>query len=82
MMTHDHVKIAVVGSSTSGGEVVPAQQLDEAIWLLLQSPLYAMGLAAGDTLRIVNHEVGTFEHIARGGNVAVQFYVSEWDRST
>jgi len=38
MMTHDHVKIAVVGSSTSGGEVVPAQQLDEAIWLLLQSP--------------------------------------------
>lgn len=78
-MVDDHVNIAVVGSATTGVEPVPAQQLEEGVWLLLRSPLYAMGTAAGDTIRIVNHEIGGFEVIERGHNIAVQFYLSEWD---
>ncbi|WP_137940516.1 DUF4265 domain-containing protein [Chitinivorax sp. B] len=77
VMTHDHVNVAVEGSGTSGVELVPAQHLGDGNWLVLRSPLYALQLAAGDTIRIVNNEVGTFEVVSRGGNVAVQFYLSE-----
>lgn len=74
---HDHVSIAVEGASTSGVELVPAQRLEDGNWLLLRSPLYAMQLAAGDTIRVANSEAGTFSIVARGGNVAVQFYLPE-----
>ncbi|MCD2515607.1 DUF4265 domain-containing protein [Massilia sp. G4R7] len=77
-MAHDHADIAVDGSATTGVEKVSAHQLEEGIWLLLRSPLYAMGLAAGDTIRILDHEVDAFEVVARGGNVAAQFYLAEW----
>jgi len=76
-MAHNHVKVAVEGSATSGVESVPAQSLGDSNWLLLRSPLYALQLAAGDTIRITNQEAGTFEIVARGGNVAIQFYLSE-----
>jgi hypothetical protein len=76
-MEHHHVKVAVKGSATSGVESVPAQRLGANNWLLLRSPLYALQLAAGDTIKITNQEAGTFEIVARGGNVAVQFYLSE-----
>ncbi len=36
-----------------------------------------MQLAAGDTIRVTNIEVGTFDIVARGGNIAVQFYLPE-----
>jgi hypothetical protein len=75
-MSHDHVQVAVEGSTTSGVENVPAHNLGDNTWLLLRSPLYALQLAAGDTIRITN-ETGEFEVIARGGNVAVQFYLAE-----
>ncbi len=76
-MAHHHVKVAVEGSATSGVELVPAQHLGADNWLLLRSPLYALQLAAGDTIRITSQEAGTFEIVARGGNVAIQFYLSE-----
>lgn len=74
---HDHVAVAVDGVTTRGVELVPAKLLSDGNWLLLRSPLYAMQLAAGDTIRIANSNVGSFDIVARGGNVAVQFYLSE-----
>lgn len=76
-MTHDHVQVAVEGSVRGGQEFVPAQKLGDNIWRLLRSPLYALQLAAGDTIRMISSEVGAFEVVARGGNVAVQFYLAE-----
>ena len=78
-MSHDHVQVAVEGSTTSGVEHVPAHNLGDHTWLLLRSPLYALQLAAGDTIRITNETTGEFEFIARGGNVAVHFYLAERD---
>jgi len=77
MMAHDHVNVAVDGSATKGVGPVPARQLEDGSWLLLHSPLYALQLAAGDTIRIVDNETGTFDVLAHGGNVVVQFYLSE-----
>lgn len=76
-MMHNHVKVAVKGSATSGVELVPAQSLGDNNWLLLTSPLYALQLAAGDTIKITDHETGKFEIVARSGNVAIQFYLPE-----
>jgi Domain of unknown function (DUF4265) len=76
-MNHNHVKVAVEGSITRGVESVPAKSLGDNNWLLLNTPLYAVQLAAGDTIRIINQETGTFEIIVHGGNVAIQFYLSK-----
>jgi hypothetical protein len=76
-MAHDHVPVAVEGSATSGVEFVPAQQLGVGKWLLLRSPLYALQLAAGDTIQMAENGAGVFEVVARGGNVAVHFYLPE-----
>jgi hypothetical protein len=75
-MSHDHVQVAVEGSTTSGVENIPAHNLGDGTWRLLRSPLYALQLAAGDTIRITN-KAGAFEVIAHGGNVAIQFYLAE-----
>lgn len=77
VLVHDHVRVAVEDSGTSGVELVPAHHLGVGRWLLLRSPLYALQLAAGDTIQIANNEAGTFEVVARGGNVAVHFYLPE-----
>jgi hypothetical protein len=77
MMTHDHVEVAVESVTTSGVELVPAKCLGTETWLLMRSPLYALQLAAGDTIRIVNNKTGTFEIVGRGGNFAVHFYLPE-----
>jgi hypothetical protein len=78
-MAHDHVRIAVKGAKTKGTEQVPAQRVEAGNWKLIRSPLYAMGAAAGDVLKLVDDETGAFEIIARGGNVAVHFYLREED---
>jgi Domain of unknown function (DUF4265) len=79
LTAHDHVKVAVQGASAKGVESVPAQYVGDENWLLLRSPLYAMQLAAGDTIRSRTNEAGAFEIISRGGNVAVHFYLPESD---
>lgn len=79
MTAHDHVNVAVEGASSKGVESVPAQYIGDKKWLLLRSPLYAMQLAAGDTIMPSAKEAGAFEVISRGGNVAVHFYLPESD---
>lgn len=76
---HEHVEVAVEGASSSGVERVPARPVGDGAWQLLRSPLYAMHLAAGDTIRPRADPPGAFDMVARGGNVAVQFYLPEAD---
>lgn len=77
LLAYDHVAVALEGVATRGVEMVPAKFLSDGSWLMLRSPLYAMQLAAGDTIRVANSDVGSFDSVTRGGNVAVQFYLSE-----
>ena len=79
LTAHDHVKVAVEGISAKGVESVPAEHVGDGKWLLLRSPLYAMQLAAGDTISPRANEAGAFEIVSRGGNVAVHFYLPEGD---
>lgn len=76
-MPHNHVRIAVDSSATRGVELVPAQSSGAQTWMLLRSPLYALQLAAGDTIRITDSGTGAFEILSRGRNVAVHFYLHE-----
>ncbi len=78
-MKHDHVGIAVEGVDVGGFEAVPARRLSDSTWELLNSPLYAMDAAAGDVVKIVDEESGSFEILKRGGNVCVQVYLGELD---
>ena len=77
LAAHHHVGVAVDGATAGGVELVPAQPQTDGNWLLLRSPLYALQLAAGDTIRVADNEAGAFEVIARGGNVAVHFFLAE-----
>lgn len=74
-MNHEHVKIAVTDSIKSGVEYVPANRMHEECWELIRSPLYATQVAAGDVIRVLDCETGSFEVVHRGGNVSVQFYL-------
>jgi hypothetical protein len=78
-MKHEHVRIAVTDTTTPGVEHVPARKLQDGEWELIRSPLYATQVAAGDVIRILDSETGTFEIVARGGNVSVHFYLCEHD---
>jgi hypothetical protein len=76
-MGHEHVRIALTDASRPGAEHVPARRISDAEWQLLGSPLYATEVAAGDVIRVTDHDTGAFEIIMRGGNVCVQFYLGE-----
>lgn len=78
-MAHDHVRMAVTGATRPGVEHVPARRISPNEWKLVRSPLYAMGAASGDVIRVTNHDTGEFEVVQRGGNVCVQFYLAESD---
>ncbi len=77
-MKHDHVRVAVWDADPPGSELVPARNLGDNQWELLQSPLYAMGLAAGDVVRILDDKTGQVEVLSRGGNVCVQLYLASY----
>jgi len=78
-MTHEHVKIAVKDATNPGVERIPACRVGGTEWRLLHSPLYATEVAAGDVIRVTNHDTGDFDIVMRGGNVCVQFYLGESD---
>lgn len=78
-MSHQHVRIAVTDAKKRGFENVPATLRDDGSWVLMRSPLYATQVAAGDVVRQVNPDDGSFEILLRGGNVSVQFYLADQD---
>jgi hypothetical protein len=74
-MTHQHIRIAVSDAASPGAEEVPARWIEGDEWQVVRSPLYAMGVAAGDVVRVLDRETGAFEILRRGGRVSVQFYL-------
>lgn len=76
-MSHDHVLIEVIDSKSPGSEHVPARRLGNDEWEIIRSPLYATEVASGDVIRVDREKTGGFEIIRRGGNVCVQFCLSE-----
>ncbi len=74
-MDDEHVRLRVLDSDPPGSELVPARSLGEARWELLRSPLYAMEVASGDVVRVLDSVTGAFEVVQRSGNVCVQLYL-------
>ena len=56
-----------------------ARRVSDDEWELVRSPLYATEVAAGDMIRVLDRDKGTFVIISRGGNVCVQFYLGPRD---
>jgi len=52
-------------------EPVHGEFLDGGAWLLLQSPSFVYGLAAGDEIEL-GETKGSFQLLARGGNIALR----------
>jgi hypothetical protein len=77
-MNHEHVRVAVSGAERPGAEDVPARKTTDG-WELLRSPLYATQVAAGDVIRMIDRDAGSFEIVRRGGNISVQFYLAAHD---
>jgi len=54
-------------------ESVHAEHLGDGLYKLKHSPGFVLGIAAGDTFRIINDD-GRFEVLVRGGNLCVQIF--------
>ncbi|MDH5708148.1 MAG: DUF4265 domain-containing protein [Hylemonella sp.] len=54
-------------------EPLDAERLGGGIYLLLRSPGFVLGIAAGDEFRLTGAD-GAFEVVRRGGNVVVQVF--------
>jgi hypothetical protein len=52
-------------------EPVYCESLDGGAWLLLRSPSFVYGLAAGDEIEL-GETKGSFQLLARGGNIALR----------
>jgi len=81
-LNHTHVFIEVIDAEPAGSELVPARQLGDDSWEISRSPLYATEVAAGDIIKVIDAEKGTFEIIRRGRNIGVQFYLGEDEATT
>ena len=57
-------------------EPVHARELGENEYLLDSSPGFVIGVASGDTIKILNQD-GKFEVLERGFNLAVQLYSTQ-----
>jgi hypothetical protein len=70
---HTHIRV-LAGTATSGRpvfEVLPARRLQQE-YQVDGSPGLAYGFAAGDRIRL--RDDGTFDVVARGGNLCLRLY--------
>ena len=73
----DHVRL-LAGVGSRGHpvyELVPAVAVEPGVYEVLGTPALAFGCAAGDRVRVA--EDGTFDIVARGGNIAVVIFPRE-----
>lgn len=71
---HTHVRV-VAGIASNGKpvyEVLPSRRLEHDDYEICGSPGLAYGFAAGDHVRVMDD--GTFEVLARGGNLCLRLY--------
>jgi len=73
----DHTHPIQLRFHVSGGkaqfEPVHAERLDGGAYLILSSPGFVYGLAAGDEIE-VDQAAGTFHILARGGNISIRVF--------
>jgi hypothetical protein len=62
----------VEGAPKGSREPVPARKLPDETFQILASPGLVEGIAAGDVVRVLDHVLGTFEVVLRGGNVSIK----------
>jgi hypothetical protein len=67
----EHVQLFVEGGG-GGTQAVPVRRLPSEELESLFSPGFVEGIAAGDVVKIIDAEAGTFEVRRRGGNLSVK----------
>ncbi len=73
MTEHVYLFIQYGSNGKPRREPVHAERLLNGNYRLRHSPGFVQGIAAGDEFRVLN-EIGEFEVVRRGGDVAVQVY--------
>lgn len=71
---HDHI-LLFAGTNSSGGpvhELVPAVPVDRNVYDIKGTPALVLGCAAADRIRVSAD--GSFEVVARGGNIALMIF--------
>ena len=72
-----HADLEVEGDLEGATQPVEVELLPDGHLRVLYTPGFVEGIAAVDTIRVVNETLGRFEILARGGNVAVKFAAPE-----
>jgi hypothetical protein len=72
---HESINIRVDLTDIERFEAVPVERLPDGTFLLLGSPGFAGGFAAGDRVKKSSRDPEDFEIVERGGNVSVQVFL-------
>jgi hypothetical protein len=70
---HEHVGLMVEGAPPGKTQPVEVEAISANHYRVVYSPGFVEGIAAGDTIRIIDRGLGLFEVVSRGGNVAIKF---------
>ncbi len=77
-MAHLHVDLTILGATPGSTQPVAVERLDGGLLRVLRSPGFVEGIvegiAAGDTIRLLEGGVGAFEVVARGGNLCLKVF--------
>jgi hypothetical protein len=71
-----HVDLFITGARPGATQPVEVAPLEDDSYLVLHSPGFVEGIAAGDVIRIIDRKLGRFEIVTRGGNISVKFAAS------
>ena len=76
-MTKPLVRLPLQAEGLSiGREVVLAEPLPRDTYRVRSIPAYVYGLAAEDTVRILDRDTGSFDLVKRGGQVTIRVFVN------
>jgi len=70
-----HVGLYVEGAPPGKCQPVEVIPRGGSVYLVMYSPGLVEGIAAGDVIRVTDQELGLFDVLERGGNIAVK-----WER--
>jgi hypothetical protein len=71
----EHVDLMVENEGKPCGvQPVPAKKIAADLYELTFTPGMVDGVAAGDTVRVIDARTGRFEIVARGGNLAIKVF--------
>ncbi|HEY3330083.1 MAG TPA: DUF4265 domain-containing protein [Capsulimonadaceae bacterium] len=81
-MTSNIIEVRLSAKEPNGDvftENVPASHLAGDRYLLLASPGFVGGAAAGDEVQLISQALGTFRVLRRGGNISIQVFFNDSD---